>query len=196
MHDPYKYIYHRFQSYSSPFPTLLSRLVTISRVATRQTLCYRPLRPEVQRELASMHMPLKAATLSQVLAAHPDKGFARYLLAGITEGFWIRFHYGSPLTSSSVNMASAIQHPEVFEEYLSKELSFSCMLGPFPSSMNHPYLQVGINPKGHNTSLITDLSFPPKQSVNAGIDPSLCSLSYITVDQLTLLLLLLALIIM
>ena len=136
-----------------------------------------------------MHTPLKAATWSQVLVAHPDKAFARYLLAGITEGFRIGFRYGSPLTSSSANTASAIQHPEVFEEYLSKELSLGRMLGPFPSSMNLPYLQVnrvGIIPKGHNTGkwrLITDLSFPLNQSVNDGIDPSLCSLSYITVED-------------
>ena len=86
-------------------------------------------------------------------------------------------------------MASANQHPEVFEEYLSKELSLGRMLGPFPSSLNLLYLQVnwvGIIPKGHNTGkwrLITDLSFPPNQSVNDGIDPSLCSLSYITVED-------------
>ena len=126
---------------------------------------HRPLRPEVQRELASVHTPLKAATWSQVLVAHP---FVCYLLAGITEGFRIGFRYGSPLTSSSANMASAIQHPEVFEEYLSKELSLGRMLGPFPSSMNLPYLQVnrvGIIPKGHNTGLITDLSLPLNQSV-------------------------------
>ena len=44
----------------------------------------------------------------------------------------------------------------------------------------------GVIPKGHNTGkwmLITDLSFPPNHSVNDGIDPSLCSLSYISVDQ-------------
>ena len=133
-----------------------------------------------------MHMPLKAATWSQVLAAHPDKAFACYLLAGITEGFRTGFRYGLPLTSSSANMASAIQHTEVFEEYLSKELSLGCMLGPFPSSMNLPYLQVnrvGIIPKGHNTGkwcLTTDLSFPINQLVN---DASLCSLSYITVED-------------
>ena len=109
-------------------------------VYTADLLClsfHLPLRPEVQRGLASVHTPLKAATWSQVLAAHPDKAFACYLLAGITEGFRIGFRYGSSLTSSSANMASAIQHPEVFEEYLSKELSLGHML---VSSMNLLYL--------------------------------------------------------
>ena len=41
-------------------------------------------------------------------------------------------------------------------------------------------------PKGHNTGkrrLITDLSYPHSHSVNDGIDPSLCSLSYTTIDE-------------
>ena len=44
----------------------------------------------------------------------------------------------------------------------------------------------GVIPKGHNTGkwrLITDLSYPPGQSINDGIDPALCSLSYASVDQ-------------
>ena len=44
----------------------------------------------------------------------------------------------------------------------------------------------GVIPKGHNTGkwrLITDLSYPPGYSVNDGIDPDLCSLSYCTVDH-------------
>ena len=45
-------------------------------------------------------------------------------------------------------------------------------------------------PKGHNTGkwrLITDLSYPSNLSVNDGIDPCLCSLSYTTVDDIALL---------
>ena len=44
----------------------------------------------------------------------------------------------------------------------------------------------GVIPKGHNTGkwrLITDLLYPPGYSVNDGIDPDLCSLSYCTVDH-------------
>ena len=41
-------------------------------------------------------------------------------------------------------------------------------------------------PKGHGTGklrrLITDLSFPPGQSVNDGIDPALGTLTYVSVD--------------
>ena len=53
-----------------------------------------------------------------------------------------------------------------------------------------PPLQInrfGVIPKGHNTGkwrLITDLSFPTGFSVNDGIDPILCTLSYTTVDDI------------
>ena len=43
-------------------------------------------------------------------------------------------------------------------------------------------------PKGHDQGkwwLITDLSFPHGHSVNDGIYPSLCSLTYSTVDEVT-----------
>ena len=67
--------------------------------------------------------------------------------------------------------------------------SFSRMLGPFPTTVSLPPLhfnRVGVVPKGHNTAkwrLITDLSFPQGQSVNNGIDATLCSMAYITVDN-------------
>ena len=46
--------------------------------------------------------------------------------------------------------------------------------------------RMGLTPKGHNTGkwrLITDLSYPRGASVNDGIDPPLCSLSYTSVDD-------------
>lgn len=84
-------------------------------------------------------------------------------------------------------MPSAALHPEVVSDYLDKELALGRMLGPFPLS-HAPSCHIsrfGVIPKGHNTGkwrLITDLSFPHGRSVNDGIDPDLCSLSYITVD--------------
>ena len=86
-------------------------------------------------------------------------------------------------------MGSAQLHPEIITEYIEKELSLGRMLGPFPASFLTPELHVnrfGVIPKGHNSGkwrLITDLSFPPGQSVNDGVDPDLCSLSYTTVDR-------------
>ena len=86
-------------------------------------------------------------------------------------------------------MYSAAQHPGVIGEYLQKELQRGRMLGPFPDESSLPPLQInrfGVIPKGHNTGkwrLITDLSYPPGKSVNDGICGDICSLSYISVDQ-------------
>ena len=64
------------------------------------------------------------------------------------------------------------------------------MQGPFPSANDFPPQHInrfGVTPKGHNTGkwrLITDLYFPAGLSVNDGIDPDPCSLSYITVEDI------------
>ena len=75
-------------------------------------------------------------------------------------------------------------------EYLQKETHQLNIIGPFPL---HKSLQVHINwfgviPKKHQPGkwrLITDLSFPDGASVNDAIDPRLCSLKYVTVNQVT-----------
>ena len=88
-------------------------------------------------------------------------------------------------------MPSALQHREVIQEYLAKESRLNRMLGPFsPAEIRAmPPLHMhcfGVTPKGHNTGkwrLITDISYPPSQSVNDGVDPALCSFTYSSVDQ-------------
>ena len=48
------------------------------------------------------------------------------------------------------------------------------------------YSRFGVIPKGHNTGrwrLITDLSYPPGESVNDGKEAELCSLVYTSIDQ-------------
>ena len=120
-----------------------------------------------------------------------DRGFVRYLLRGMTEGFLIGFRDDASLRSATRKMMSALQHPEVVQAYLTNECTLSCMLGPFlPSVVTQlPLLYVnrfGVTPKGHNTGkwrLNLDLSYPPSYSVNDGIDPDLCSLKYSTVKQ-------------
>ena len=60
------------------------------------------------------------------------------------------------------------------------------MLGPFPihAIPNAQISRIGVIPKKSSSKwrLITDLSFPPRYSVNDGIDPTLTTLSYISVD--------------
>jgi len=133
--------------------------------------------------------PLVISRWQEVLTHHPDKALARYICNGLRVGFRIGFRHGSPLRSAAANTPSAEQHPQVVDEYLAKELSLGRLLGPFSVTSLPPNLHInrfGVIPKGHNTGkfrLITDLSFPPHQSVNDGIDKSLCSLEYVRVDE-------------
>ena len=139
--------------------------------------------------LSSVSTPLDLAEWSHALSFHPDLAFACYICEGLRSRFRIGFKHGSPLQSATSNMLSAINHPDVVADYLKKEVSLGRMLGPFRSSCELPphINRFGVIPKGHNTGkwrLITDLSYPHNFSVNDGIDPSLCSLTYTTVDDI------------
>ena len=86
-------------------------------------------------------------------------------------------------------MTNTHQHPKIITDYLEKERTLGRLLGPFPPMLHIPELHInrfGVIPKGHNTGkwrLITDLSHPPGQTANDGIDPIICSLTYTSMDQ-------------
>ena len=84
-------------------------------------------------------------------------------------------------------MPSAAAHPEVVSAFISSELERNRILGPLHLSLAGVVRcnRLGVVPKGHTPGkwrIITDLSFPAGRSVNDGIDPALCSLSYVSVD--------------
>lgn len=153
-------------------------------------LC-RPLGPLGHGVCNLVCSPLNGRAWGDALRLHPDRAFVRFLLKGFKEGFRIGFHRPAPLQSASRNMGSALQHPDVVQRYLDKECSMNRMLGPYSQDevRGLPRLHInrfGVIPKGHNSGkwrLITDLSHPPGRSVNDGIDPALCSLTYSSVDQ-------------
>ena len=92
------------------------------------------------------------------------------------------------LCSAKSNMRSALQNPRVVDEYLRNETAKGNVLGPFSrDTLSDVHTnRFGVIPKPHQHNkwrLITDLSSPAGASVNDAIDPSLCSLSYISVDQ-------------
>lgn len=73
-------------------------------------------------------------------------------------------------------------------DYIRKEVTLGRMIGPLHTNVVQfvHRNRIGVVPKGHTTGkwrLITDLSFPPGYSVNDGIDPALCSLSYVSIDS-------------
>ena len=150
-------------------------------------LC-RPCVPTNFPDLLSVSTPLNVQAWEAALQSYPDRAYAQYIILGLRLGFRIGFQRKAPLKSSLSNMPSAALHADTVSQYLTNELSLGRFLGPFPMS-RAPSLHVsrfGVIPKGHNTGkwrLITDMSSPHNQSVNDGIDPTLCSLSYITTDD-------------
>ena len=86
-------------------------------------------------------------------------------------------------------MASAYEHAEVIETYLTNEVQLGHILGPFERHAIPPVhvSGFGVISKRHQTDkwrLIVDLSSPDGNSVNDGIDRATCSLSYVTVDDI------------
>ena len=148
----------------------------------------RPVNPVPLPAIATVSTPLVIPAWEDALKPHPDRVLAQYILRGLQCGFRIGFDRSHHLQSALANMASAQLHPDVIDEYPGKELALGRMLGPFPVSFLPPDLQInrfGVIPKGRSGKwrLIMDLSFPPDRSVNDGIDPEFCSLSYTTVDH-------------
>lgn len=144
-----------------------------------------PVAPVLQH----IKTPLRPDQRQLVLASHPDRHFVNYLLEGIKTGFQIGFDY---VTHSCVpargNMLSTLDHPEVISEYLEKELKEGRIteITELSGIMGIQISPFGVIPKksAGQWRLILDLSSPHGRSVNDGIDKSLCSLSYISVDNI------------
>ena len=111
-----------------------------------------------------------------------------FFLTGLANGF--RVGFSSPLSMlrpARRNLSSALEHPEVVEDYLQKEIVEKRVAGPFPSDTCVGHVsRFGVIPKSHQPNkwrLIFDLFSPRGHSVNDGIPKELCSMSYITVDD-------------
>ena len=150
-----------------------------------------PIVASVWLPLSEVVTPLNIRAWGTALHPHPDRAFSCYISARIREGFWDGFCREFPLRSTSRNIPSAGEHPEVISTYLTKECSLGWLLGSFPREDLDilPGLQINrfrVIPKGHNTGkwcLLTDLSYPPGASLNDGISPELCSLVYTSVER-------------
>ena len=133
--------------------------------------------------------PLRAHEWEVSLRHHPDEWYREYLVRGMREGFRIGFKYSEcSCKSAKTNMQSAVQNPQVIDDYLSREVALGRVLGPLePSTCQSLHInRFGVIPKGHQVGkwrLILDLSYPSGASVNDGIEPELCSLKYTSVDE-------------
>ncbi len=123
-----------------------------------------------------------------MMADHPDRNFVNYVLGGIRNGFRTGCVRSISFTSARRNMRSALEHPEVVREYLEKEVQRGVLLGPFERGTIPGVVvsRFGVIPKGGRLGrwrLIVDFSHPDGKSINDGIAPEWCSLTYVKVDD-------------
>ena len=138
-------------------------------------------------QLRRVSTPLNPEAWTSLLQSHPDRTFVEYLVQGIRQGFRLGFGFGEvQLRSASRNMRSAEDNVEVVEQYLAKECGLGRVVGPLALDDSVHVCRFGVIPKPHQPGkwrLIVDLSAPKGFSVNDGIPPDLCSLSYASVDH-------------
>jgi hypothetical protein len=139
--------------------------------------------------ITKINTPLNISAWEKALQSHPDTAFREYVLSGISGGFRVGFNRRQPLRLSSSNMRSALDNPQVVQEYLEKECARGHIAGPLPLN-TLPDVQIspfGVIPKSSQPGkwrLIVNLSAPDGLSVNDGIDGSLTSPTYVKVDDI------------
>ena len=149
-----------------------------------------PQTPIVPLQACNITTPLEVSAWRNFLTSHPHRDLVHFFLQGVVHGFRIGFNYGDYLLQISArkNLQSAGEHPEVIDRYLQKEMDEQRVVGPFSRAMV-PGLHVsrfGVIPKSHQSDswrLIVDLSYPKGRSINDGIPKELCSITYISIDD-------------
>ena len=147
-------------------------------------LCSTP-RTERHPLLSLVHSPLDPAAWASALRDHPDRAFVRYLLRGMSEGFRIGFHRTGPLRSAPWNMLSAPRHCAVLPRQRMLPRTHARPLhGRSATPVTcQPVWGNTEGPQHREMEVDNGSLIPPGYSVNDGIDPDLCSLSYCTVDH-------------
>ena len=150
--------------------------------------CINPSPPPLPTNLQRITTPLNLEAWELWLSTHPDQEYASYLLEGIANGFRIGFsHIIHSCTPARRNHPSADKHPSVISEGLATEVQKGRLISPL-NPADYPYVQtssLGAVPKKHSDKwrLILDLSHPDGSSVNDGISKSICSLTYMKVQD-------------
>ena len=134
------------------------------------------------------HSPLILMQWQQDLRYHPDRRYAEFILQGIQEGFRVGFDNSQPLQPASSNLPTA--DSSIITNYLSNEVRLNRMWR-YPRNLipngihTSPVVAIPKRNKPGKYRLIMDLSSPKNSSVNDGIDPTLSSLSYASIDHLS-----------
>ena len=149
----------------------------------------RPLAP-VSPASSAFISPLPLHAWCKYLELYPDRDFTLYLLNGVSLSFRIGFDRTTHiLKCSRRNMSSARQNPAIIEDYIAAEVRLGRLvpLSPLATTPSQVHTSpFGLIPKKgcpNCWKLIVDLSSPPGFSVNDGIDSSLTSLHYLSLDD-------------
>ena len=126
--------------------------------------------------------------LAGMFGCSPRQTLCRLHHSRHSDGFRIGFDYAhNTCKAAKENMRSALDHPEVTRHYIARECSLGGILGPCgPQSLPEVHTsRFGVIPKGTSGKwrLILDILSPDGHSVNDGIDPDICSLTYVNVDD-------------
>ena len=150
----------------------------------------RPVEPTGRvQPLQANSSPLRWQEWDVGLSTHPDQRFRQYIVNGIQEGFRVGFDYRCQCWPSRRNIKSAMDNPQVIAQYVESECRAGRVVGPL-SMEEFPFVHIsrfGVIPKSApgKWRLIVDMSSPEGGSVNDGIQETMCSLSYATVDDAT-----------
>ena len=137
------------------------------------------------RELQRAHTPLRRSAFEHELKAHPDKAWVSWLLNGIDNGVSTGYN-GPHFSYTARNLTSALQHPEVVDDELQKEVESGRILGPFcqPPLKNLRTSGLGAVPKKNGKwRVILHLSAPEGLSINDFISKDEFSMHYSTLDD-------------
>ena len=130
----------------------------------------------------TIHTPLQPQLFARFLNTHPNKAFASKLLLSLRFGFRIGYNGPhSPLTAP--NLRSALEHPDVVDEALRKEVAENRIAGPYsyPPYQNLRCSGLGVVPKSDGSwRLIYHISAPIGNSINDIIE---YLLQYSTIDD-------------
>lgn len=137
--------------------------------------------------LSGLHLPtpIRLNNLCHLLS-----GYIHSTVEFLHSGFSKRFplHYeGDHMSFETTNLRSALEHPELVDAKLKKELDAHRLAGPFPSPP-FPVFRVspiGVVPKKSpgEFRLIHHLSYPKCTSINDGISSENSSVHYATIQD-------------
>lgn len=145
---------------------------------------------QVAPDFVKMYMKIKAFNLPNFVGARIEvpsdlvhDEFERRLADYHDKELCLFLKFGWPLgyhsrvipTSVQSNHPSATAHMDHVERFIQKELQHKAVVGPFPQLPFHPWVRISPlmtreKRDSDERRIILDLSFPPQQSVNDGIN--------------------------